>query len=170
MKSGRIALFLCLFITLAALPVQAQQAPEASRQVPETRLFQVVVLVGDMDKGGIDASVPANSRQAVEDIAQFLPYSSYKLVDTALIRSAKEGQAMMSGPQNQDYLVALHHYKGASGDKIFVREFQLLDRSNDDRMLIRTSFEVSLRETIVVGSSKLDGGGKALVVLFTAVQ
>lgn len=170
MNSSRIALFACILLTLMVIPMAPASAQQASQHAQETRLFQIVVLVGDMEKGGIDSAVPANTRQAVEDVAQFLPYTSYRLVDTALMRSAKEGQAMMSGPQNQDYVVALSHYKGEKDGKIFLREFQLMDRSNDSRMLIRTSFEVGLRETIVVGSSKLDGGGQALVVLFTAVQ
>ena len=36
--------------------------------------------------------------------------------------------------------------------------------------VLRTSFSMNVGETVVVGTSKLDGGDKALVVLLTAAK
>lgn len=49
----------------------------------------------------------------------------------------------------------------------YARAASLAARSR--RELIETSFSVDVGETIVVGSSGLDGGGKAVLVLFTAI-
>ena len=76
-----------------------------------------------------------------------------------------------AGPDNHDYRVQLTYSKSRKTGKIFVENFELVDLNRgSNALLIGTSFEVDLRETIVVGSSKLNGGDEALIVLFTAVQ
>jgi len=170
-------LLIALFCLMLALPAVAQQAPRAEASTG-THLFQVVVLIGSKEMAKPSTDVPDNARAAIEDIGQFLPYKSYRMVDTALIRSAGQGRGVMAGPDGRDYIVQLRYTKTGTTGKIFVSDFELLDPSRNanptliqaNPTLIQTSFEVDLRETIVVGSSKLNGGGEALIVLFTAVQ
>jgi hypothetical protein len=164
-------LLIALFCLMLALPAAAQQAPKATEDNTATHLFQVVVLIGSKEMSKPSTDVPNNVRAALDDIGQFLPYKSYRMVDTVLIRSAGQGRGVMAGPDDHDYLVHLRYEKNGLTGKLFVKDFQLNDPSrNANSILIQTSFEVNLRETIVVGSSKLNGGGEALVVLFTAVE
>lgn len=52
----------------------------------------------------------------------------------------------------------------------YARAASMMARARRQQYLIQTSFSVDVGETIVVGSSKLDGqGGKAVLVLFTAI-
>ena len=62
-------------------------------------------------------------------------------------------------------------FYGTTYSSIDVMEFGLTDRSGDDGpvRLINSSFKIHVGETIVVGTSKLNGGGKALVALLTVV-
>jgi hypothetical protein len=160
-----------LFCLMLALPAIAQDAPQAPEISTETHLFQIVVLIGSKEVARPSTDVPANAQKALDDIGQFLPYKSYRMVDTSLIRSAAQGQGLMAGPDNHDYRVQLRYSKGRKTGKIFVESFELVDLNRgSNALLIGTSFEVDLRETIVVGSSKLNGGDEALIVLFTAVQ
>jgi hypothetical protein len=160
-----------LFCLLLAVPVVAQDAPQVPEPDTQTYLFQVVVLIGGKEAADPSSDVPENARKALEDISQFLPYRSYRMVDLALIRSAGHGRGLMAGPDNHDYVVDLEFTRSRRAGKIFVEGFQLANRSrNSNPVLINTSFEVELGETIVVGSSKLNGGNEALIVLFTAIQ
>lgn len=162
-----VASLICLGL---ALPVLAQsQAPEA--QVNETGLFQVVLLVGQKAPSNKPSDVPENAAQALDDISRFLPYKSYHLVDVSLIRSSGAGETRIAGPEGQDYIVQLAYTTNTESGKIFVRGFELANRgSGPDRSLISTSFSVDPGETIVVGSSRLNGGDQALIVLFTAIE
>ncbi len=115
--------------------------------------------------------VPPNAQKAIEDVRAFLPFKSYKLCDVGVMRSGSEARGLLDGPNGEDYEWALR-FEETRPNELYVREFQLTDMGSDDRRakrLIGTSFSVQAGETIVVGTSKLDGGGKALVVLFTAV-
>ena len=165
-------LLIGLFCLMLALPSAAQEAPQVPEPNIETHLFQIVILIGSKEVTSSSTDVPANVRKALDDISQFLPYKGYRMVDTALIRSAGEGQGLMAGPNDHDYVVRLRYTKSLNkAGRIFVKEFQLSDLSRrSNSILINTSFGVELRETIVVGSSKLNGGDEALIVLFTAVQ
>ena len=160
------AVIVCLWL---ALPAHAQ-SPAPVAQVPETCLFQIVLLIGEKSPSNQPSDVPENAAQALDDISRFLPYKSYRLVDVALIRSAGSGETMIAGPEGHDYAVQLSYTTNSESDKIFVRNFELNDRGpGPHRGLISTTFSVDWGETIVVGSSKLDGGDQALIVLFTAL-
>ncbi len=167
---GRFGLVLAL--ALGVLPAAAQVVPMAPEAEPEigTTLFQIVVLVGGQEDKEPGANVPANATKALDDIRQFLPYKSYRMVDMALIRSLREGRGLMAGPDGEDYIVEFSNSRTRRA-RILVEGFKLTDGDRQkNQVLIDTSFEVTMGETIVVGSSKLGGGDEGLIVLFTAIQ
>lgn len=168
-----------------ALPATAGESQAAS----ETRLIQIV-LVEATTSGGLDIStLPENVRPAIDDIRRFLPFKGFHLLDTTLLRSNGRGQALMRGPGQTEYLVAFMFRGGASVEKLMIDELIVEDRTfqpppaaptgrsglaeapapRAPSSVLRTSFAAEPGKTVVVGSSRLDGGDKALIVLFTAL-
>ena len=67
--------------TAAIAVAQSERKPE---EPPETRLIQINLLAAS--KGGSSdlSDLPANTRKAIEDVEAFLPFKSYRLLDTSL--------------------------------------------------------------------------------------
>jgi hypothetical protein len=134
--------------------------------------------------------LPENVRPAVEDVRQFLPYKSYRILDVALVRSDRLARTSMKGPDGAAYDVEVSFSPRPEEGRIVVSRFQVartetprpLTRIETDqlewqsaaapeapRSVVETSFTADLGKTVVVGSSRLDGGQTALIVLFTAL-
>jgi hypothetical protein len=168
----------------AATPTpSAAPAPSATPSPSSgahTRLFQIILLRGTTSGSEELTGLPKNAEKAVKDVRDFLPFKSYKLLDSALLRIDESGKTQLEGIPPQQYEVSFA-YRPMAGNKLSIWTFRLvavkpkvgtpLPRGvapEAERALIDTSFTVDLGETIVVGSSKL-GGSEALVVLFTAL-
>ena len=207
---------------------------------PAFQGFSIVLVLGDVQEGVTSDNVPAAARAALADLKDFLPYRSYRVLDTAwVLASSATHQAVSSrlqGTDEQDYEVMLDRMPvGASslqvrfemrepdgnaerraamadreaaikaevqqlmsahaalenqlrraeavqnrGDvdalrqRLAENEIALETRQRQGRYapggatLINTSFNMSLGETVVVGTSRMRGGNKALIVLLTA--
>jgi len=174
-------LLLLLFIALPLLGEEAttpQPAPPAGR----THLFQIVLVRGALGGNEEIVGIPKNAEKAIRDLRDFLPFRSYKMLDTGLLRIQESiaGKIRLDGiaPQQYDVLVAAR--PGTNG-KISVWAFTVTAvrprattplppgvAPEAPRAIIDTSFSIDVGETVVVGSSKL-GGDQALIVLFTAL-
>ena len=215
-------------VLLAAASAWAQATP------PGLQGFSIVLVLGDVQDGTSD-SVPPAARAALGDLKDFLPYRSYRLLDTAwLLASSTTREAVTSrlrGPDEQDYTVVLDRGTGLTPTSLQMRfamseagdrvedaahrdaqlkaellqlaashaalESQMRKTSDPGEQaalrqrigevemavetrrrqasyapggatLIDTSFMMSLGETVVVGTSRMRGGNKALIVLLTA--
>jgi len=151
---------------------------------PLTQSFQLLLLAASTHKGTGEPDVPASAQKALADLRGFLPYKDYKLLDSTWLRAtqdrATEGRVV--GREEQGYAVKLR-FRTTGSDQMFLDHFELneepmMARTTADgkksephvpRDLISTSFSLKKGETIVVGTSKLDGSDDALVVLLTAV-
>lgn len=214
-----------------AAPVCAQQALQG---------FNVVLVLGDLQDGATSDNIPAAARAALGDLRDFLPYRSYRMLDTSwLLASSTTRQAVTSrlqGADEQDYEVTLDRVPvgpsslqvrfmmrepdgnaerratAANREAAMRAEMEQLaaahaaletqlrraeagqSRGDADSLrarladnelaietrrrqmgyapggatLIDTSFNMSLGETVVVGTSRMRGGSKALIVLLTA--
>jgi hypothetical protein len=73
--------------------------------------FSVVLVLGDVQDGATSDNIPAAARAALADLKDFLPYRSYRVLDTAwVLASSATRQAVSSrlqGPDGQDYEVTL---------------------------------------------------------------
>ena len=172
-------------ITIQAPPrIHAMVATMVARQseVPRTQTFQIVLLMAGPGPGGIQQGVPAAARAALEEARQFLPFRSYELLDSALLRSDGAAGAMMSGTEGRGFRAGLNFDTIGTRDgyKLLVRQFTI-DRvvtlqmpgeppRKEHEDIISTSLTIEPGETVVVGTSKLNGGDKALVVLLTALR
>jgi len=180
-RKATIGLLFLLLGSTAALPTEASPS----------YMFQTVLLLGSSEGSSDLSGIPANVAGALEDVAQFLPYKSYRMIDTSIIRSAVEARGRLTGLSGQEFELEFR-FQDVDADSLFVKGFSIdtLVPEAQDRVVtegkktklehqpprwvrksvIATSFTVEIGETIVVGTSKLNGSGQALIVLFTAVR
>src|SRR5262245_47597728 len=77
-----------------------------ARAQPVQRGFSVVVLLGETQAAASGESLPPAPalRKALNDVKDFLPYKSYKTLDTQWLRG---GSTRMKGLDDQEYDVDL---------------------------------------------------------------
>jgi hypothetical protein len=157
----------------------------------ESYMFQTVLLVGSAEGKSDLSGVPANVVEALDDATKFLPYKNCRLIDVSLVRSNGDARALLNGPEGRDFELMFDFREDQSGT-LQIRGFGIdtLVAQPQDRVVtengktkiehdpprwvrrnvIATSFTIEVGETIVVGTSKLNGTGEALIVLFTAMR
>jgi len=218
-----------MFRMLAVVAALAY-ASAAHAQSPQ-RGFSVVLLLGETQAASSGDSLPPAPalRKALADVKDFLPYKSYRVLDTQWLRA---GSTRMRGLDDQEYDVelvadeiAFVSASNAGGQtrsstlnvlfklkevgaaqnssEEYGRSIQVADmekqrahlvsllpvaqgamvqeqkarieqldkqiRLAKARKLIDSQFRMEIGETVVVGTSKIGGGDKGLVVLLTSV-
>ncbi|MBZ5638079.1 MAG: hypothetical protein LAO51_04890 [Acidobacteriia bacterium] len=144
---------------------------------PPTQTFELLLLEAAKE-GPSDDVLPEGARKALEGLKGFLPYRSFRLIDTGWFRTSSRAEIALGG--STGYAAELR-FRGdpASGAPLVVERFELVkttlapegaEGKPQSKMILSTSLTVSVGETVVLGTSKLDGGDKALVVLLTAVK
>jgi hypothetical protein len=215
MKTFRVLVIAVVLLSAAVASAQSAQ-----------RGFSVVLLLGETQPAASGDGLPPapTLRKALNDVKDFLPYKSYRVLDTQWLRG---GSTRMKGPDDQEYdvdltvdvippvplctkdcvLNVLFHLQEAgaaansseeygrsiqaaelekqraslqaqmpSAQGAMIQEMKArLDRVEKQirlaraRKLIDSRFQMALGETVVVGTSKIGGGEKGLVVLLTSV-
>jgi hypothetical protein len=217
-----------VFLTLPPMVV-AQVSQAAAGDPKLTQGFSVVLVLGDLKGDSTIASdMPAGARHALADMKDFLPYHSYKLLDTTWILNNVGGRASsrLRGPDGVDYevtvsgsvtyrsvsggaqessltvkfslkdpgsgmvdaaasgasvidvarleeeLAALQLKYGAKNPEVMRKSSELVAArarvGHPARIIIDTSFNMNGNETVVVGTSRVQGDS-ALIALLTAV-
>lgn len=160
-----------------------------------SQLFHVTLVAASKSGGGTAAgNLPKGVAKALDDIRDFLPYQSYRVVDSALVRASREAHPRLKGPDGAIYTADMLFREApqeGGGRSFLVEHFELsrmptmeelesvMDRPRGGAMArvaplapepnLTASFRIAKGETVVVGSSRLDGGDDALIVLLTAV-
>lgn len=161
MRTARMMVVLAGLALIAAPVVQAQ-----ARQ----RGFSVVLLLGDVQAGPASDNVPAGVRTALADVKDFLPYKSYRLLDTQWVPTSKGGASRLHGVDGRDYDVTIRADEILGGPHAGMLDASFtLQEPGASRKLIDSRFEMAVGETVVVGTSRLGGDSRALIVLLTAV-
>ncbi len=183
---------LTILLAIVALPLAA-----ADRALPSTRLFQVIMIEGTLTGTMNTEGIPKVALDSLAGMKDFLPYKGYRLLDSALIRTAMHGRTTLKGPLGRPFEVSLSvEPSDSAGDgknpDLFFRNFSITEvretasqvpgapkgtsTGGEDtpapaaqRTLISTSFGMDVGETLVVGSSRLDGDQSALILLVTAL-
>lgn len=204
MKSQRLGAALVALILLGTGLATAQEDWDPNR-IPDTRLVQINLLAASKTGDSDLSDLPTNTRKAIEDIKDFLPFKSYRILDTSLIRAlvstpTKGGRAaktFMTGPDGTKLQVELRMAAEEESTEIYVQQFEVTPSMRDRFFavtpeqdieadssapaiapraglldmgaFISTSFTAHVGQTVVVGSSRLNGGDEALIVLFTAL-
>src|SRR5436190_184966 len=89
--------------------------------------FSVTLVLGDMQGGGTPDSVPAAARKALTDMKDFLPYKSYRLLDSAWILGSGNVSVRLRGPDDQEYSLNLSGSATVQDPKTLRLSFQLRD-------------------------------------------
>ena len=162
-------------------PPAEPRRPGVTARLDDTQLFQVVMLRGSRKGADDTEGLPKSAEKALADLRDFLPFKHYQLLDSAVVRMAygMNGEVMMT-----PYQVKFSYER--KNDKISIWWFTVLPAKKIElptpppgyhgealapeaiKPLITTSFQMDRGETVVVGSSKLNGD-EALVVLLTAL-
>lgn len=142
----------------------------AQHDVPRTQSFQLVVLAASTKPNGAVPALYKGAQKALDDIKGFLPFKSYRILDTGLIRVTQfdVARAQVAGLSADTYQVLLRfRTAGEGGKKLIIDTFGLNDRK--DNNLIQTSFSMDVGETVVVGTSSVYATEESLVVLMSAM-
>ncbi len=157
--------------TLAA-ELERRDAP------PPTQVFQVHVLRAKTQPQQMPL-LPENAVRALTDLMQLLPYHGFELVDSGLMRTSGEAELFLGSDRR--YQARLIFEGDPETGKPLQISFRLMAEKvvigQDGAMetagmvsLLATTFSMKVGETVVVGTSKLNGGSEALVVLLSAAS
>jgi hypothetical protein len=137
---------------------------------PRTQVFQLVLLAAGNKPSGPAMTLSPGAQKALDDMKQFLPFTHYRMLDTALLRVTQDdiAQAQVTGYTVHPYRVVMRFRAGgADGKELFIDGFGL--NEPNDRNLIQTSFSMDVGETVVVGTSSAGSGQDSLVAILTAL-
>jgi len=135
-------------LVFAATAIAAAQQPKPSTSLvgtPTVHGFSVALVLGDLQGSAKADNLPEGAKKALMDMRDFLPYKSYRLLDTQWILccgSTKVGtgisgrlrgvsQAM--GPEEQEYPFSVS-LVGVSGTQLSVR-FVMTDSSGGPKKI-----------------------------------
>jgi len=108
MTAGGVCVFVC--VLLASRPVSAQN-PVLTAAQPGVQGFSIVLVLGDLHDGPTSDNIPPAARAALGDLRDFLPYRSYRVLDTAWILGSTtqlfRAKSRLRGADDQTYEVSL---------------------------------------------------------------
>jgi hypothetical protein len=160
---------------------QPTPAPSPGPTLGETQLFQVVLLRASRKGTDDTEGLPKSAEKALADVREFLPFKHYVLLDSAIVR--------LSRGMNSSVIVNAYEVKFSyerKDSKLSIWWFSVYPATKKVEQpapagrdtpayapeavkpLISTSFAMDRGETVVVGSSKINGDD-ALMVLLTAL-
>jgi hypothetical protein len=211
-RSSMLSVLATAVLVLAGPSANAQGARRGLSMggadlVPGLRGFSVVLVQGDLKTGAASENVPAAATKALADLKDFLPYRSYRLLDTQWTMGSGHMAGRLRGPEGKEYDLELTSQRGPASDtpvtvsRFVLREIapnastdrlsglaarglitrsraQVTDQNKSrgvfatvmgSRPVIDTTFSMNIGETVVVGTSRLQGD-TALIVLLTAVS
>jgi len=150
-------------------------------RLPETRSFQIVVLAADRSGSG-SVDVPDNVSEALEDLRTFLPYTGFRVLGTGWLRTSAHGETTLPGPMELGVLLSFRPTTDSTAP-LLIERFIVNRRTTVNvpveggyvpeirsRNILQTTFTINPGETVVVGTSKLNGDDTAMVVLLTVVR
>ena len=150
-------------------------------RLPETRSFQIVVLSADRSGSG-SVDVPDNVSQALEDVRTFLPYTGFSVLGTGWLRTSAHGETTLPGPMELGVLLSFRPTTDSTAP-LLIERFIVNRRTTVNvpveggyapetrtQRILQTTFTINPGETVVVGTSKLNGDDTAMVVLLTVVR
>ncbi|MDX1997835.1 MAG: hypothetical protein SF066_08960 [Thermoanaerobaculia bacterium] len=152
-------------------------APRAPSEADEqSQLFSVALVLADNSPAAA-AKLPPALDKAIGDVRDFLPFKSFRLLDSGLIRTRRDGSLFLRGDNGREFRVQMVLYPSDNhGVPSFVFEtFRLETRPATGAVMekpvtvLTASFRVDRGETVVVGSAKLESVDGAIIVLLTAV-
>ena len=151
---------------------------------PATQEFRVILLAASRD--GEQPDLPDDVREAVQDLRSVLAYTGFRLIDSGWLRTSEyastslgemgsfEAQLNFQGDPRRDgrLLVELDISHRPVIEREMPEGYTGTPPSflGDVRRLLTSQFGIEVGETVVVGTSRVNGGDEAIVVLLTALD
>ena len=188
---------LCLAISSASPLLAEPDTPAPTpRPARTTHLLNLALLVAGNKPADAGEPLPAPVAKAVADIKDFLPFKNYRMLDSAMVRTASDETITveLQGTEQSRYR-AQFAYSNAGPGQLNFHRFEVVmltdmygrraglpvpPRENPGpnqapeppvppREVITTGFGIGVGETIVVGTSRLRNEDRALMVVLTAL-
>ena len=134
MNSTRALSWVVATTLLSPVAALAQKAPAVAKPssrvdvvkvagAPSPQGFSVVLVLGEMQSSGATDNVPPAARKALADMKDFLPYKSYRFLDTqwTLCCGRSATVTRLRGPDEQDYDLELNPSAAGADGKWAVR-------------------------------------------------
>lgn len=139
----------------------------AERDVPPaTQEFRVILL--EATREGTLPDLPEGARQALEDLVQVLPYRGFRQVDMALMRTADYASTRIG--EAGAFTVELRFQGDPRRHPGLQLDFEFRHSFGETRQIMSSSFATEVGDTVVVGTSRVNSGEEALVVLLTPLR
>ena len=93
----------------APRPMTGRLHPDSDNDRSAPQAFSVVLVLGDVQSVAAPDNVPAAARKALADMKDFLPYKSYRLLDTqwTLCCGREPSSSRLKGADDQEYQLQL---------------------------------------------------------------
>jgi hypothetical protein len=136
--------------------------------------FSVVLVLGEVQGDMPSQGLSTAAQKALADIREFLPYKGYRVLDSQWVAGSALGESRgrVRGADQRDYEFQLDTFPAQIPGKAVTHSsplsrarFQLTTLGSS--RLLDSTFSITPGETVVVGTSRLQGDS-ALIVLLTA--
>jgi hypothetical protein len=150
-------------------PPRQQVVPEDSQRL---RGFVVTLALGEIEAGKTAGTFTPAATKALADLKDFLPYKSYRVLDTVWTLGLNGPHQFLRGLDGQKHEFYMRS-SIVSATAIRVEMLRLWDvpppapGPASAPVLIDTDFAVNIGETVVVGTSRVDST-RGLILLVTA--
>lgn len=166
-----------LVFGLAQPKASARQQVASGNQVAveESKLrgFTVSLVLGEIESGRTAGTFSPAAAKALADLKDFLPYKSYRLLDTTwMIGLTSTNQFLRDADGQQHGFFLRSTLISPSAVKVDMLRLWGVASSapkSSPELLIDTSFNLKVGETIVVGTSRIDSD-RGLILLVTAAS
>jgi hypothetical protein len=161
MKTLHYKVALLLPALLLALPVAAEEKKSKDRGPKRDAEFTLRVIEASSGTGTNDAAalVPA-------ELKNLLKYDRYALLDSAIVRGIenKELTVTLAGNMEGELEFDFDGQTSAMSVRVEISHRPMVHSVT----LLETETRVKSGETVVLGASRMKGGGNSLIVLLTA--
>jgi hypothetical protein len=168
-----VLVFLGWGLAQATAVARQQSAPGSQITLEDSKLrgFTVTLALGVIEGGRATGTFTPSATKALADLKDFLPYKSYRLLDTVWMIGLNGPHQFLRGTDGQKHELAMQSTLLAPS-AVRVGLLRLWDTASSDskaptQLLIDTNFNLKVGETVVVGTSRIDSD-RGLVLLVTA--
>jgi hypothetical protein len=150
-----------------------QSPPRTQTTLDDSKLrgFAITLALGEIESGRSTGTFTPAATKALADLKDFLPYKSYRPLDTVWIIGLNGPHQFLRGTDGQKHELYMHS-TFVSPAAVRVDMLRLWDATASEPksstpILIDTAFNLNVGETVAVGTSRIDSG-RGLILLVTA--
>lgn len=169
---------LMIILTSFSTAFSQQEAAAPLPDVPQTRLIGIILVQGSNTPIEENLALPTKAKKVIEEVADFLPFKHFSMLDSSFIRTDHRASFKLRGPGGKELIANMGIESHPSDENtILIDNFGIEEvswniegekKSRFSKYHITTSFSIKSGETIVVGTSRINYGDDSIIVLFSA--